>query len=632
MTVKEFMHRWVLGCANKPLFYLPFHREFGKVIIEPMSHIYSIEHDNKQFFAPFCDRSQLTGTIRIKKGIDYVPTIGCEYRIYKKVKKPSGKYEYISVLENGVLDPNEKGKMFKNKAEINLPVGTYYYKEFISGEGDILHFDIEKFEVTANDTTNVIIDHEPKLVQTFFKFVKETEHFDIIKTSGGKPSPDGYGEYGGNTTSFGGSFLFNPSYTKYFNIGTTDSLERIEYIFNLRSDLDVHCAGITQEIKESPNEKICPEFTAVIYMGKDFSNPLRKKNVTDDSKRKVWFNLARNEYAGTISGGAGQVYNDYYMDFYNVSLSGNTKANPDWYYGDILIHTGYLMMYHDYQIFNQKETYQNLYINENYISPEGIMQLTTDTYQGFYITTPYLQLSRNNELKKYFYQGYVPVECQVTEESKYANDTIYVLEITSPIRTISNTIESYGSEGSIRDYAYNINIKQGTKNYYCEMHHREETLYFLDDNDIIEPQLIPTDSKKTVITLGGGVARGYAAAEDMGGASMWICKAATATDPDTDGGYSPPYALPNEGLYLTVTLYFYEDGRYRTIIKTYNVAKNLLFPTWSPHKYKQAEDQYVYSQLEEHKDCIGACNCAVVFVRQTREHYRDWFEVKEPDD
>ena len=68
MTVRELMHRWILGCVNKPLFYLPFHRSLGKVIIEPMSHIYDIKYDSKQFFAPYCNKSQLTGTIRIQKG------------------------------------------------------------------------------------------------------------------------------------------------------------------------------------------------------------------------------------------------------------------------------------------------------------------------------------------------------------------------------------------------------------------------------------------------------------------------------------------------------------------------------------------------------------------------------------
>ena len=113
---------------------------------------------------------------------------------------------------------------------------------------------------------------------------------------------------------------------------------------------------------------------------------------------------------------------------------------------------------------------------------------------------------------------------------------------------------------------------------------------------------------------------------------MWICKAVTASDPDTYGGYSPPYAAPEFGLYFTVTLYFNKDETYETVTQTYSVSDDLLFPMISPHVYKQKKKQYVYSELNKRKDCVGACNCAVVFVRQTREHYKEWFKVEEPTD
>lgn len=627
MTVREFMHRWILGCVNKPLFYLPFHRSLGKVIIEPMSHIYDIKYDGRQFFAPYCNKSQLTGTIRIRRGKEFEPTLGCEYRIYKKVKKASGEYEYVSVLENGIIDRYEKAEMFKNKVELNLPAGTYYYKEFISGEGDILHFDIEKFEVKANEITNLIVDHEPKLVQTFFKFVKETEHFEIKKVSGGKPSPEGYGEYGDYTTSWGGSRLFPPNTTRRFTIGTTHSYSTEEYTFQLSPELDVHNAGLTQSIKESPNEKIIPEFTGVVYMGKDFSEPLHTQDVYNDTTRKVHFNLAQERYRGSTPGGETSYYDNYYMDFYEVSLMGHHKWNPDWYYDNILIHTGYLMLYHDYQIFNESASYHSLYINENYSQVSGSVQLTTRTYQGFYIKTPFLQQSRNNSLVQYFYYGYTPVQCEITEENKFADDSIYILEIKSPI-TETKVVKDTYKEDYLTDWAYNINIKQGYKNYYCEEHHKYETLYFIDENKYSKPYLVNTT--ETTKSYGGGTARGYAAAEDIGGASMWICKAVTASDPDTNGGYSPPYAAPGLGLYFTVTLYFNKDETYETVTQTY--LDDLLFPMISPHVYKQKKKEYVYSKLNKYKDCVGACNCAVVFVRQTREHYKEWFKVEEPTD
>ena len=630
MTVREFMHRWILGCVNKPLFYLPFHRSLGKVIIEPMSHIYDIKYDSKQFFAPYCNKSQLTGTIRIQKGKELEPTLGCEYRIYKKVKKASGEYEYVSVLENGIIDRYEKAEMFKNKVEINLPEGTYYYKEYVSGEGDILHFDIEKFEIKAHETTNLIIDHKPKLVQTFFKFVKRTEHFFLSKAHGGKPSPDGYGEYGEWTNSWGGHFLFAPSVKRQFTIGTTHSHSTEEYTFKLRDELDVHNKGLTQSINESPNEKIIPEFTGVVYMGKDFSKPLHKQDVYDNTTRKVHFNLSQQMFTGTSPGGESSYYDNYYMDFYEVSLVEDRKCNPNWYYDNILIHTGYLMLYHDYQIFNESASYQSIYINEDYSRVSGSVQLTTDTYQGFYIRTRFLQQSRDNSLVKYFYYGYTPLRCSITEENKFAGDSIYILEIKSPIFKTKVVQETYDIEGSMTDWAYRINIKQGTESYYCEEHHKDETLYFLDNNTYSEPYHVDTTERTKF--RGGGTARGYAAAEDIGGASMWICKAVTASDPDTNGGYSPPYAAPGLGLYFTVTLYFNKDETYETVTQTYSVSDDLLFPMISPHVYKQKKKEYVYSKLNKHKDCVGACNCAVVFVRQTREHYKEWFKVEEPTD
>lgn len=627
MTVKEFMHRWILGCTNKPLFYLPFHRSLGKVIIEPMSHIYERMFDNKQFFVPYCDQSQLTGTIYLQKSGERIPTKGCEYRIYKKVKTSSGKYKYISVLENGILDPDEKADMFKNKVELNLPAGTYYYKEFISGEGDILHFDIEKFTVKANEITNLIIDHEPKLVQTFLKFTRKEESFRIDRTSGGESDPDGYGEFGENITYWGVHVLFAPTFTRSFTIGTTHDNHQEEIVFDLRNDLNVKTGGLTQRIKHNPNEKIIPEFTRIVYMGKDFSDHLHQHEVYNDSTRKVWFNLSRQKYVG--SGSVGSDYNNYYTDFYNINLLNYTKCNPDWYYDDILIHTGYMMLYHDYQIFNKSSSYNSLYNKEEYNNPNASIDLTTKTYQGFYIQTRSLKLAKNYSLDKYSYYGHLPVSCCISEENEYAGGGIYILEVTSPIWKSMEIHKAY-ELNQWWDYAYNIDVKQGRETYYCEEHHKYETRYFLEGNTIPQPQLVDTTMTET--EHGGGVARGYAAAEDIGGASMWICKAVTESDPDTNGGYSPPYAAPNLGLYFTVTLYYNEDGTYYTVPQTYSLYQDLLFPEISPHVYKQKKNQYVYSQLDKFKDCVETCNCAVVFVRQTREHYRDWFRVKEPDD
>ena len=645
MTVRELMHRWVLACANKPLFYLPFHRSLGKVIIEPMTHIFPVIYDYKQFFVPYCNKSQLTGTIRVWKtigGKEQEPTLGCEYRIYKRFKKASGEYEYISVLDNGVLDRDEKAEMFKNKTEITLPEGVYYYKEFISGEGDILHFNIERFEVKANEITHLVVDHEPKLVQTYFKFVKKAEHFGFGTN----------GTYSRTIDSWSPHMLFAKEKVKKFKVGNPHNMTTVERKYKLKdgeNGYDTKPLGEIQEIRENPNEKIIPEFTDVLYMEKSFGNHLKKEKVFDYAERTVYFNLNEQRYIGTSSFGDKSFYEEHYKDYYyiklynlddNGALTYYLKCNPDWYYDDILIHTGHLMLYTDCQIISKNANNQNLYNSEEYskkpLNFSGqIKKLKCDIYQGFYIAvnTPNkpLRLPIDYPLQIDYYYGFFGIPNVNCIEQTYANDTIYTLEIESIEFETEVEEELYKSEGYDNDFAYEECFdKQESHQYYCETCHKYETEYYIGTKDSPLPQF----NKRTITKTkhGGGKAKGYAAAEDIGGASMWICKAVSAADPDTNGGYSPPYSAPDIGLYFTITQYFYADESYETVTRGYSASDDLLFPNISPHVYKKKKGKLNYSELEKRKDCVGACNCAVVFVRQTREHYREWFNVEEPTD
>ena len=640
MTVRELMHRWTLACANKPLFYLPFHRNLGKVVIEPMTHIFPVIYDYKQFFVPYCNKSQLTGTIRVWKtigGKEQEPTLGCEYRIYKRFKKASGGYEYISVLDSGVLDRDEKAEMFKNKTEITLPEGVYYYKEFISGEGDVLHFNIERFEVKANEITHLVVDHEPKLVQTYFKFVKKIERFELAFN----------GDYSRTIDSWSPHVLFAKEKVKKFKVGNPHNMTTKERKYKLiygDNGYDTYPLGEIQEIRESPNEKIIPEFTDVLYMGESFGNHLNKKKAYDYTERYVYFNLNEQRYIGTSSFGDRNFYEEHYKDYFKVFLLGTNenpeyylKCNPDWYYDDILIHTGHLMLYTDCQIISKNANNQNLYNSENYSKKSDSVQINSgnrETYQGFYISvnTPNkpLRIPRDHPLEIDYYYGFFGVPDVRCIDQTYANDTIYTLEIESvEFKTIF--ISERYKNNSDDDYAYWFcTDKQESYQYYCEKCHKYETEYYIGTKDSPLPQ--PDKITRTETKHGGGKAKGYAAAEDIGGASMWICKAVSAADPDTNGGYSPPYSAPDIGLYFTITQYFYADETYETVTRGYSASTDLLFPNISPHVYKQKKGELDYSGLEKHKNCVGACNCAVVFVRQTREHYREWFNVEEPDD
>lgn len=625
-----------MGCVEPPFFYLPYKMRRGNIVINPVTHIHDKRFGSKQFFVPYMDNPHTTGEITIYQGgsQDELPTEGCEYRIYRKITHNDGSFEYISVDQNGAFDESETQPMFKNKQTFNLPTGTYYYKEFISAEGDILHFKPVKFVVTnadvgATEPREIIIDHEPKLAKCYIKYKEtiDTFKFEADDVSGKNPTspPNGHGYWGYTATSFSGGIELLKDYsTSDFLIGTTDDNESVKYYFyptNGSGDVD------EQVCMSNPVHKIVPEIYEIKYMGRDYSNLLNTKPSLNEEERHIFYNDSGN-ISGTTPWGSYIQY--YFNNFTRIKLDNGTRSNPDLYIGDVLVSTGHVMLYSEYQRFGKlrDEDTDYLYFGESYSSGTGNQNNQTEIYQGYVVVSSNLLIHRGGNPFTDFIYNYIPQKNVEVKDKcdTYVSGGIYLLGMKTPKYKYKLKKIIYDGNDS---YWYNIDKTQGTEEFFCEKHARMETRYFIKDNEIEPPNVVETT--ESVMEYGGNTALGYACAEDCGGAAMWACKLITSEDPDTEGGFQPRYTAPDTPLYFTITLYEKGD-EYCTVPRYYDAQDGLLFPQISPHERKQEECMTVYNLLDAHKGYERACNVATVFVRQTRDNYASWFGATEPTD
>lgn len=645
MNRNEFCKRWIMGCVDPPFFYLPYKKRKGNIVINPVTHIHDKRISSRQYFVPYMDDPHTTGEITIFNGYNQeeTPTEGCEYRIYRKITHADGSFEYIAVNENGELDPNEEQPMLKNKQTLKLPLGTYYYKEYISAEGDILHFKPVKFEVKSSDMNikeprEITIDHKPKLAKCYVKFKETIDYFEIKgdDISGRKQttSPNGFGAWGYSTTAFGSPILLKDYAERKLKEGTTDDFKEITYKLMSSGAGEVK----EQKIIQNPVHKIVPEIYSIKYMDKDYTHLITKEPSMNYDESHIYFNESGN-ISTYYYAGIGIEY--YFNDFECIKLSNNTRSNPDLYISDVLVHHGHVMLYSEYQRFSRLsgEETDYLYFNENYKTTTANQNNSTSINQGFVIVSDNVRIMRGSNPFNETIYNYVPQKVIEVKDKcdTYVSDGIYLLGMKTPKYKYIKTETDYDGKWDFWYYRSGVasielprtNIRQGQEPYFCETHKRWEEKYFIDEYTVYPPDI--ANVIETVTEYGGNTALGFACAEDCGGASMWACKVITQEDPDTNGGFQPRYTAPDTALYLTITLYEKGD-EYLTVLKTYDASKGLLFPQISPHTIKQAERETEYGALEAHKGYEKACNVATVFVRQTRDNYASWFGVTEPTD
>lgn len=172
MTRKGFRKRWIMGTAQPELFYVLWknRKKTGTVTVTLLTHIFSsIDGLIGEWYYPMCDKTQ--------------PSKNCGYYICTR-RIGRNIFGYAIYIYDPIINLNaakdaEDIYMFYDDQTISLPEGTYYYKEMISAKGDILYYELKKFEVKANENTELIIDHEPNLLKCYTEFEIKPEEWHI---------------------------------------------------------------------------------------------------------------------------------------------------------------------------------------------------------------------------------------------------------------------------------------------------------------------------------------------------------------------------------------------------------------------------------------------------------------------
>lgn len=669
MTLRDFKRRYLLSKCNPILFYIPGmnrkEQKKGRAIfsITPLTFVKlgtftPYPKDNPEVVVPYYsfytdkDDADICGSVThytTTVTSPEIPNLGCKYRIYKKVieiNSETGEEEikYISVTAKGELDPLEVSPLFTNQERFNLPLGEYYYREYISGEGDTLLLDDLKIEIFVKDEEwqqspkaliNTIKDYQeedlPEGKEIVYIWYKSLDDDKLHETFSGfkgyrkkypHPNPEEEDEY----IDFHYYLYHKPktikTYTKFEKVEQTyDRIVKNGYYEY--SDLYYYPYTIGPMGREIPSEgvlgpengynlfsdqiienniiKIIPKVYKVKFMEKEIE-VLNEQNISQDVSFNCLVNFVSNgqKFNPPPMPNRKYVYYERYKVFF-PTISSHREIKI----ADTTVSNGYLMSYDQYphnQYIHFKDvpfTCGSLY---SLTSPSSTGSTDGDNHH-----TPEDSIGSGVAIQR---SNLVMGDMDTPyEERPYAESIFTPVEVTSHFDTwLNGTICRLEVHNTPQPYKYTCSNSEKD----------EDKEFFIDDYGI-----------------------GFGCAEDYSYFAMRSTKAVTKLDPDNPEGWSSFLCSGKDNgnpCFFKITAYEDENGNPKVVREEhYDFETGInAFDSQAVMKKKNEamRDDYVveypYLQQVLDMDLREGCGVSVVYTRSTRKGYKEYLEVSEP--